>query len=229
MKYLRKFATEADASVVAKPNVVLFADTKEVRFNFAKLGVFIQHISGNLFTTEQWSANGFSNNDANGVAVIANEASFVIAKELYSDVKYGAYDAQLTDIAYPATAEEAALDLDGLGNTQKLVEQLKDYTDTNYKITGAPIAEACANYTFPNGAKGYLPSVGELVIMGRYANAIQTALSQIGGDAFYSANYASSTQKTKQVFWAFWWGTKQPSEAGKAYAHPYRPFGVLNI
>lgn len=229
MKYLRKFATEADASVVARPNVVLFADTKEVRYNFTKEGVFIQHINRALFTPEKWTENGFANDEANGVAVISGDISFVLAKELIPDTyKYGGYNAPiLTGLAYPATAEEAALDLDGFGNTKTLIEQLKDYTDTSYKITGVPIAEACANYTFPTGDKGYLPAVGELVILGQYANNVNAALSQIGGESFYSANYATSTQKSTGSFWAFWWGTKKPSEAGKSSRFPCRPFAPL--
>lgn len=215
MKYLRKFATEADASVVAKPNVVLFADTKEVVYNFAKLGVFIQHINGELFTTEQWSANGFTNEEANGVAVIANEASFIVAKdESVNQYRYGGAGKLLSSVATASSAEEAGLDFDGIGNTEKMIAELAGYKDSA-GIIGAPLAEGCVNFVFPNGAKGYLPSCGEMLIAAKQKSAINGALYLIGGTTIANNTYMTSTQNSANIIWNIWVTTPEISQSRK--------------
>ena len=230
MKYLRKFATEADASVVAKPNVVLFADTKEVRYNFAKLGVFIQHINGNLFTTDQWSANGFANDEANGVAVIANEASFVIAKQEYQNqYRYGGAGKLLSNVTTASSEEDAALDFDGFGGSEKMIEELAGYTDSA-GVIGAPLAEACVNFVFPNGEKGYLPSCGEMLIAAKQKSQVNTALTLIGGTTISSSNYYTTTQNTSAILWVVWAVTPKPSQSRKdSTSTRCRIFAPLNI
>lgn len=230
MKYLRKFATEADASVVAKPNVVLFADTKEVRYNFTKLGVFIQHINGELFTTEQWSAKGFTNEDANGVVVQANEASFVIAKQEYSNqYRYGGAGKLLSNVTTASSKEDAALDFDGFGGSEKMIEELAGYKDSA-GVIGAPLAEACVNFVFPNGEKGYLPSCGEMLIAAKQKSQVNAALTLIGGTTISNNNYYTTTQNTATTVWVVWTATPEPSQARKdSTATKCRIFAPLNI
>jgi hypothetical protein len=58
-----------------------------------------------------------------------------------------------------------------------------------YGTIGAPAAETCAKYTFPNGSNGYLPSLGELYTAYNNKTAIVEAMSLIGGTALISNNY----------------------------------------
>lgn len=42
-------------------------------------GVYIQHINGKLYTTDEWTAKAFANDEANGVAVAKSYSTSCIA------------------------------------------------------------------------------------------------------------------------------------------------------
>lgn len=199
MKYLRKFNTEADVMMMVQPNVVLVADTESVMFNVELKGVFIQHIDGKLYTTSQWAANGFANDEANGVAVAGDNAKFVIAK---GNQGSSIWSSNINDIVsgVPVTSAyaEASADFDGQKNTESLI------------ATGScPAANKCADYVFPNGKKGYLPAFGEWLTVKNYIYDVENALELIGGTAIkMNANnaaysYLSSTQYSADKVWVF--------------------------
>lgn len=48
------------------------------------LGVYIQHVDKSLYTIQEWKAYSFTNDDANGVAVITENNSFVLSKIGYT-------------------------------------------------------------------------------------------------------------------------------------------------
>ena len=154
---------DAIGNITAEPQTFTWQGfTHECNFVFAKdAGVYIQHVNGSLYTESEWRTGGYSNSDANGVAVLSSDALFVIAKNTANSSKlyWGGYNKSLTGIVTTETSATALLDIDGAGNTNKIIDQLKGYND-GY-ATGAPAAEACAAYTFPNGKKGYLPAIGE--------------------------------------------------------------------
>lgn len=195
MKHLKKFRTKTDLAIMASPNVILLLDTNEVLYNVDVGGVFIQHIDGNLYVADEWSARGFSNDEANGVAVIAKEASFVIAKEdidEYPRMWIFDYNPKLIDGILVSTDESVAItDFAGKQNTELMLQ-----------LDTAGAAYCCANYTFPNGKKGYLPALGEFEVASRNYPAIRKALNLIGGTLFRGANYYwSSTQATAGGAW----------------------------
>lgn len=114
-----------------------------------KLGVYIQDTTGKLWTSDAWDSSA----TPNGVAVLAEECSFVMAITVKGDLKIG--DEFKGDIELPIKSQSAALvDFDGQGNTNSLLS-----------IYGADDSELaavyCSNFTFPNGKKGYLGSAGE--------------------------------------------------------------------
>jgi hypothetical protein len=137
--------------------------TKEVSFVFAKdAGVYIQHVNGALYTESEWTAGGYANSDANGVAILSETIpAFVIAKQdaSSSKIRWGGYGKTVPDIVTSTSSATAILDYDGAGNTPKIIEYLAG-TNDGY-VDGAPAAEACVAYIFPNGNKGYLPALGE--------------------------------------------------------------------
>ena len=228
MKYLRKFATEADVLMTAKPNVVLVGDTSKVIYNQYG-GVYIQHIDGRLFPINKWSAEGFSNEEANGVAVLANEASFVIAKEDCSSAKFkwGGYNVTVNNIVTSKDLSVAKLDYNGASNTNKIITRLKGYVDSQ-STSGAPAAQACADYVFPNRQVGYLPSLGEWELTRDYRWDIEDALSIIGGKA-PSATYWTSTQYSATSAWRFALSNFNIGSGAKGYTHNVRAFAPLNI
>ena len=165
-------------------------------------GIYIEHVNGTLYTKDEWTAGGFSNDDANGVAVVRPiSGSFVIAKEeSSSSLAWGRDDKIITGIVNATSQSEALLDNDGIGNTSKIIEQCNGYTSNN--ITGAPAAEYCANVTFPNNKKGYLGALGEWKAVYDNKTEINNILSLIGGTRVYPyGDYSTSTQFSSSYYW----------------------------
>ena len=126
-----------------------------------------------------------------------------------------------------ASSSSAALtDFDGAGNTPKIIEQLRDYTDVDGTV-GAPAAEACANYTFPNGKKGYLPALGEWKTAYNNKAALVSAMSLIGGKTIQTAAHWSSTQSGGYSAWELHWGTAYAGDMYKRSSYVVRAFQTL--
>lgn len=221
MKYLKKFNTEADVQMFVRPNVVLVADTGNVFYNAAPPnGIYIQHIDGNLHTEADWTNGGFSNDEANGVAVITDNARFVIAKNDLGEIVWSSDTSTLVDGILTVTNKTTALtDFAGHNNTQLMLA-----TDTS----GA--GYSCANYTFPNGQKGYLPALGELneAYANGNASKINSLMTKIGGSKF-SASYWSSTQHSADKAWMKYFNYSTINYFGKSTDIYVRAFTVLTL
>ena len=225
---------DAIGNITAEPQIFTWQGfTHECNFVFAKdAGVYIQHVNGSLHTEDEWTASGYANSDANGVAVLGGDASFVIAKTgqgVYDDIDCGGYGKTINGIATTTVKEEALLDFEGLNNTLKIIDQLGGYTDSK-GITGAPAAEACASYTFPNGKKGYLPALGELYVLYNNISSVKTALSLVGGALERNISYWSSTQYNLNFEWTCYMsngGTSGFEKSGYYNQCIVRPFTTL--
>lgn len=215
MKYLREFATEAEYEAAERSPLESYVSLVGTVVKYDKgmpAGVYIQHINGKLYTTADWSAAGYAKEDANGVAFVDARASFVVAKEdaIYkSGPDVGAqWSTEGVFIEGVSAAEANYGTWEGCFNGQQ---------DTQILVESglSPAADACAAYTFPNGTKGYLPSIGEWQVYVDNESAAQEALTLIGGKNFvispYSACcYWSSTQKsTKNPSWAWEYSSRQ--------------------
>lgn len=179
-------------------------------------GIYIEHVNGTLYTKDEWTAGGFSNDDANGVAVVRPiSGSFVIAKdELSSGLAWGGYNKIITGIVTTTSQSEAFLDNDGAGNTPKIIEQCTGYTYNG--VTGAPVAEYCAGYTFPNGKTGYLGSLGEWKAVYDNKTKVNSAMTLIGGTAIpLITNYWTSTQYSNSGSWELYWNGGKAFNASK--------------
>lgn len=204
MKYLKKFETKANVDTwqrseeCAKPNIVLVEDTCTISYNVTPLrGVLIQHIDGSLYTKDEWAAEGFANDQANGVAVFGTNAEFVIAKDRLGSMKWSDETGVVEGATVALSKADAKIDYAGETNTALIAAS---YT------SGA--AHACANFIFPNGKNGYLPALGEWITAYEYYSEISKAMAQIGGDylGFDDGNdgyYWSSTQCSDLTAWCF--------------------------
>lgn len=217
MKYLRKFETEADVNMSVTPNVVLVGDTGKIVYN-ALNGVFIQHIDGTLYTTNEWTAGGFANDQANGVAVGSGATKFVIAKQDIRDTKKWSSDTttQFDGILTTYDSNTAIKDLAGVANTAIIAA-----TDNSGAVY------SCVNYVFPNGAKGYLPAAGELVLAQSMKSKVSAAMSAIGGTSFADDFYWSSTQASGTDGIRVYMSSGYPSYNSKTNALRVRPFTTL--
>ena len=205
-------------------------DTKYNRsFNYAEnTGLYIEHVNGTLYTKDEWTAGGFSNDDANGVAVVrAVSGNFVIAKdESSSKLAFGGYRKTITGIVTTTSTSEALLDNDGVGNTPKIIEQCNGYTSNN--ITGAPAAEYCANFTFPNNKKGYLGALGEWKAVYNNKTEINNILSLIGGTTLKNDYYWTSTQNDSTSNWYLTLSYDSAGSYSRVYTNNVRAFCQLS-
>lgn len=201
MIYLKEFNTTAEyeafveSGQMKRPNVSLVNEPFTTYYNkYIPLGVFIQHIDGTLYTEADWTSGGFSNDEANGVAVSTENARFVIAKTSFKNKVWSSDTNTLVSGILTTTSKiEAYTDVKGYGNTQLMLA-----TDTS----GA--AYACANYIFPNGEKGYLPAYGELHEASLNVDKINSAMSIIGGVTYSFSGYSwSSTQYSNDSAWCY--------------------------
>ena len=194
-----------------------------------KTDIYIQHIDGTLYTTDDWTSGGYANEDANGVAVVRPiSGSFVIAKEESSSrLAWGGYSKTITDIVTSSTSSVAVLDNDGAGNTPKIIEQCNGYTSSG--VTGAPAAEYCASYTFPNGKTGYLGALGEWQAAYNNKTKVNSAMSLIGGTSFNTSYYYwSSTQYYSASSWRLHWGNGNLYDGNKDKTYCVRAFCLLS-
>ena len=170
------------------------------------LGVSIQHIDGTFYTANDWTAKGFSNDEANGVAVNTEECKFVMAKVQFENIFWSSDSSNLVDgILTTTTRSIASTDLAGPANTALMLA-----TDTS----GA--AYVCSNYTFPNGAKGYLPALGEWYNAYLYRQEVDNAMMLIGGHPIPKYDECwSSTQYDATTGWGMLWNSGRGSGVDK--------------
>ena len=202
MKHLKKFLSNSEAKVYVKPNVVLLEDTGSIIYNVDTVqGVFAQHIDGRLFTADEWVANGFTREDANGIAVCMPEASFVMyVSHLPFRAKWCDFDSyKLVDGVVATTAiNDARSDYLGEGNTAKIALSTKDSA-----------AKKCAKNTFPNGKKGYLGSFGEWsVAAANFASVKEVYQAITGNSSLLGSRFWTSTQYSEDKAWVIGWSNE---------------------
>lgn len=167
-------------------------------------GISIQHVNGKFYTTDDWVAKGFTNEEANGVALKTIDCGFVIANKNIPYKKWSSNTNNLIDgILTTTIASEAKMDFAGLSNTELMLK-----TDTS----GA--AYCCNSYKFPNGVNGYLPALGELDYILQNRDSLNYALELIGGKNIIPGNPIwSSTQYSATDAWVNF--NKQIDHLGK--------------
>lgn len=156
-----------------------FSGFADANGGYAK-GVYIQDTTGRLWTSSSWNNSA----TANGVAVIASTCKFVISLDKNKGMRIDTSgSASVLDgyLSAYASAAAAAEDFEGIKNTNKIISAFGN--DTN------EAAGYCANYTFPNGQKGYLGSAGEWQVVLDNKTAIESCLTQIGGSSIIEGTY----------------------------------------
>ena len=161
-------------------------------------GVYIQHINGEYFTSEEWTAGGYSNDLANGVLVASKECTFVMAKEDVGSRKQWSSDTNNAVDGILTTGKLAVAETDYLGEANTALMLATDTKGAGY---------LCANYVFPNGKKGYLPALGEWNVAYANKSDINSLMTLIGDTSLGSNFYWSSTQFSAASAWVMGWGS----------------------
>lgn len=185
-------------------------------------GVYILHVNGKLYTRAEWNAAW--NDSAVGVALKTDNCRFVIAPEGLDEdnlpwSKYGAYE----EVPGVTTTTEEIIAIDdykGEANTAAIVSHYGAGTD--YAVGW------CANYTFKNGAKGYLGACGEWLESFNNKAEIDACMNLItGGIAIKAPYYYSSTQYDFYFAWGLTWSRKDVYANSKSIGFYVRAFAPL--
>lgn len=179
-------------------------------------GVYVQHVDGKLYTADEWTAAGLAAEQANGVAVISDAARFVIGLTTLSKKAMWSSDSATALEGVMLTTDQATAltDMAGRANTETILK-----SDTS----GA--AYMCANYTFPNGKAGYLPSLGEWNVVAGHAEAVNQAMSAVGATMETQQYYWSSTQYSDKKAWKMGWTRLEAATGDKSSKYSdVRPF-----
>lgn len=155
------------------------------------LGVYILHTNDGCYTQQQWDTAW--NSEAVGVCVMTDNCSFIMAPDIYRGYKFSK-EGLIANITTTTNREEAMQDYNGKGNTDAVINQLGE--------SGAPLASYCKNYTFKNGAKGYMAALGEVNEILTNITEIDGCLSLIGAEKLAGiGTVASNTQYNDTYIW----------------------------
>ena len=180
-------------------------------------GVYILHTNGTLYTREQWKTS--YNQDAVGVALVSDNCKFIIGKTAKENLEWGGYGTIINNIETGTNISDVDGDYNGKDNTDKIISQLGD--------GNSPAACYCKNFTFPDGKKGYLGSMGEW--RNAYYNKLEIddCMVIIGGSKINDAYHWTSSQANSEGAWGFDWGKGNTVISDKDGWFEVRPFAPL--
>ena len=166
-------------------------------YKYKPIGIYILDTDENLTTVNNWDTA--NNSKAVGVYVGTENSKFIIAPTVDNETRqWGGYGTTISGIVTSSDSTTAKKDYAGETNTDKIIVQL----GTN----NAPAAEYCRNYTFKNGKKGYLWSLGEAQDAYKNKKAIDAAIKKIGGATMPTDSYLwTSTQFSSSDAWVLYW------------------------
>lgn len=166
-------------------------------YTYIPMGIYIYDTDGNFTTADRWDTA--NNRKAVGVFVGTENSKFVIAPIYNGESKeWGGAGTTISGIVTTGNSATAKKDYAGKTNTDKIIAQLGK--------GNAPAAEYCRSFTFKNGKKGYLWSLGEAQDAYNNKAAIDAAMSKIGGTAIATDGYLwTSTQSSSYYAWSLNW------------------------
>lgn len=180
--------------------------------------LFIAHKDGNLYTKEEWTSGGYSNDDAEGIAIARYiNGTIIMSKEDIGNYKWGTYMLYVDNLIK-----------DGYYNTNLLIKEYSDYIDY-YSTVGVPAASAAYSYLFPSGTHGYLPLLDDIKLFNWYAGA-SNLLTIIGGTWFaVNSYYTTSNQTDNSYITTFRTDINSSYSNSKNNKYPVRPFSQYHI
>lgn len=194
----------------------------------------IQHKDGTLYTSGEWlaaeTAGTVTDADANGVAVLYSKYAVcphVIHPKYSEGYHTWSSNSSVEVPGVTATYDNAAarLDVNGKANTDAILAAVADGT-----IPDAPAAQYCADVTFANGEKGYLPAAGEIQAWYDNKTAVNACMDAIGCDPVDDEDYYtwSSTQCSASVAWYWASNYRLLGRNNKDYKNYLRPVATFD-
>lgn len=203
-------------------------------------GIYVYDTDGNFTPSKMWKVE--NNSKVVGIAIITNRTKALIALKNAHDGKKVIWgpDGFVNGISRSEINSNfkpgfAALDYNGEENTYLLLNSLLPNAGTAIRIA--------KDFMFPDGTKGYLPALGELIDVFNNLNEVNELLMKVGGEIIENTWYWTSTQHYLNYrAWAYGGDASGSnsfaqlrngnSQIAKTYGAAYllvRPFGTINI
>ena len=187
----------------------------------------IQHVDGTLYTAEEWlaaeAAGEVTDADANGVAVRYSKYAacpHVIHPKYGNSPKWSSTTLEVPGIPMITDITAAKFDVDGKANTDAILKAAISGT-----IVDAPAAQYCADVTFANGQKGYLPAAGELQAWYDNKTAVNACMNAIGANQVDNDSWTYTWSSTQYSTTAWAWSSSKHSymDINKSNGNYVRP------
>ena len=185
-----------------KPQVLKYVPSplynREVTFTYKalELGVFIIDKNDKIYkTANELTQSGVSLSDAVGALLVTNNVAIVIQKGVSKMLNWSRTLQLIGGVTTATDSETAVQDFKGKANTEAIVKALGQ---------NAQAAYYCSNYTFGNGKKGYLPSLGEMheiELNMTKLNSILDTINTNSGNISDRKTFWTSTQKDESDAW----------------------------
>ena len=198
--------------------------TLQYIYDIVPYGVYIQGISGKLYTQEEWS----SQETANSVAVITDQCRFIISLEdIGSGCRWGGLyslnNTLIEGVLATTDINVAKQDFSGKEHSKILYDVFYDDYVNNDGDSDVAIIH-CKDYKFPNGQSCYLGAAGEWNVVGDNRTEIDNAMALVGESIRY---FISSTQYDAQNFWSLDFGNNTLKSSAKSGSIKVRALGEL--
>ncbi len=201
-------------------------------------GIYIYTTEGLYFSRARWEEladkSAFS---PEGVAIIADEAKFLLAPErgkgYWGNSPIGPHNQYMTllpDVPWIKDWDKAAKDFDGRKNTEALIRAYEDG-----RLNQANAARFCYYYAPEQPGKWYLPAAGQMNLVTKHVVEIQKCLELIGGQKFIyeymDYHYVSSTGCDKLSIWCmcFFTSTAPAFNNYASIASPVKYYPVRDL
>lgn len=175
-------------TVKARVNGLMRSASKKVTaigetvVDFAKLDsehALILDKDYNLYTKDEWIATRKGHSEVEGIAVSDGSHRFIVASTDANDgnrVYFGGRGVEVKGLSSSTT------EFNGFDNTEKLAAAI---TQSDGYFLQAPYSAAgiAKNFTFPSGKHGFIGSVAEWELVGKYINEVETLLTTIGASS----------------------------------------------
>lgn len=165
------------------------------------LGIFIMDTNKNLYTSSQWANQG----TPYGIAVLTESHKFIVAPDQYKFV-FTTNKWYVPEQLLPKSKSEAIVDYDGLANSY-ILNNTTGISGEN--TTAAGFCDFYGTNMFKK--TGYLPSLGEWMVVDQNLSEINRCLNALGAPTIDSkdALYWSSTRSDQgsgtytATFWTY--------------------------
>ena len=200
-----------DVSRVMYNGKQIYPSNKGIDPATAPNGVYIYSNDGLLYNPDNWDT---ANNDsAVGVAVVTDDCKFAIDKNLpmINDIPWSnaLYYVDVAEIINYSNRNQAITDYNGQNNTNAIINASPSENDTNNA------GHYCYAQTL-NGQHGYLPALGELVVMYNNksginevlqllnSNTIDTILDNMDSSSTYHRLFSSTESSSNYIWYLLW-------------------------